>query len=438
MWRQHQPEAGADAGTEAESGTGTDSGAEAESETESESESESEAAHRYCRFNEANYGYALDGACPALATAHAARVAAPAVRAVDIAAARGADASPKIRLYVAQQLAAEAAADPATATRLVDLLVHERDDKTRNQITRHLFARGQTPLVRAAAEIWLVDPDDDVRMIGLGTITDDHFATDAAAEAALGALLRAERDTSVRTAACAAGGAFAGATLAPIVDELLVDPGLDVAVAAGCVEGLVALWGNGARADAVRAAAFARTMTQLTTRPRGPAFPTSIAIDRITDALRPSVANPAPATAATWFDAPRLRAALTALLRDTTADWIARSHAAGEKSWLASGLLSLLLGPLGWLYAGAWREAIPAAAGWLGVAALFSMLPMFMMMPVMMVAMPVSAIVGVVYAAKFNRTGKRQRILGPKPDAKSPTKLKAGQGAGRLGAGKRR
>ncbi len=118
-------------------------------------------------------------------------------------------------------------------------------------------------------------------------------------------------------------------------------------------------------------------------------------------------------------------------------DELARPTGAGEKSWLASGLLSLLLGPLGWLYAGAWREAIPASAGWLGVAALFSMLPMFMMMPVMMVAMPVSAIVGVVYAAKFNRTGKRQRILGPKPDAKSPTKLKAGQGAGRLDAGKR-
>ena len=281
-----------------------------------------------CRFNEANYGYALDVACPALATVRAARVAAPSVRAIDLAAARGADASPKVRLYVAQQLAAEADADPATATRLVDLLVHERDDKTRNQITRHLFARQQASIVRSAAEVWLVDPDDDVRMIGLGTITDDHFSADATAEAALGALLRAEQDNSVRTAACAAGGAFAGATLAPIVDKLLVDPGLDVAVAAGCVEGLVALWGNGARADAVRAAAFARTMTQLTTRPRGPVFPTSIAIDRITDALRPSVANPAPAAAATWFDAPGLRAALTALLRDTTADWIARSHAA--------------------------------------------------------------------------------------------------------------
>lgn len=115
-------------------------------------------------------------------------------------------------------------------------------------------------------------------------------------------------------------------------------------------------------------------------------------------------------------------------------DELARPTGAGEKSWLASGLLSLLLGPVGWLYAGAWREAIPASAAWIGIGAIGSLLPTFLLLPVLMVAMPVSAIVGVVYAAKFNRAGRRQRILGPNP---APAKLKAGGGRA-LGPGKRR
>ncbi|MEZ4365038.1 MAG: hypothetical protein R2939_01980 [Kofleriaceae bacterium] len=90
---------------------------------------------------------------------------------------------------------------------------------------------------------------------------------------------------------------------------------------------------------------------------------------------------------------------------------------------MTSGLLSLLLGPMGWLYAGAWREAVPAGAGYLAIAAVLSRLPFFLVMPVMMVAMPVSGIVGVIYAVKHNRAGKRQRVF-------------AGLGGGKAGGGK--
>jgi len=89
----------------------------------------------------------------------------------------------------------------------------------------------------------------------------------------------------------------------------------------------------------------------------------------------------------------------------------------GEKSWAASGVVSLM-GPIGWLYAGSWREAVPATAAWIGVLALASYLPAFLMWPVFMVVMPLSAITGVVYALQYNRTGKRQRLFGGDKDKK--------------------
>ena len=72
----------------------------------------------------------------------------------------------------------------------------------------------------------------------------------------------------------------------------------------------------------------------------------------------------------------------------------------------------MLLGPLGWLYAGSWREAIPASAGWVLLAGIASkIIPMFLLMPVMMVVMPLSGIAGVVYALQYNRHGGRQRLF---------------------------
>jgi hypothetical protein len=84
----------------------------------------------------------------------------------------------------------------------------------------------------------------------------------------------------------------------------------------------------------------------------------------------------------------------------------------GEKSWAASGVVSLM-GPIGWLYAGSWREAVPASAAWIAFLAVASkFLPALLMWPVFMVVMPVSAIAGVVYALQYNRSGKRQRLFG--------------------------
>ena len=94
----------------------------------------------------------------------------------------------------------------------------------------------------------------------------------------------------------------------------------------------------------------------------------------------------------------------------------------GEKSWVKSGVASMLLGPLGWLYAGSLREAVPASVGWLAFGALATkIIPMFLLMPVLLVALPLSGIAGVVYAMQFNRTGKRQRLFNK--DSKKPKQL---------------
>jgi len=97
-----------------------------------------------------------------------------------------------------------------------------------------------------------------------------------------------------------------------------------------------------------------------------------------------------------------------------------RAPRKGDKSWIASGVASLALGPLGWLYAGSWREAVPASAAWVLLLALASKI--FLLLPVLMVGMPLSAIAGVVYTLQYNRTGHRQRLFGgdkSKPKAKA-------------------
>jgi hypothetical protein len=96
---------------------------------------------------------------------------------------------------------------------------------------------------------------------------------------------------------------------------------------------------------------------------------------------------------------------------------LARPTKAGEKSWLVSGGLSFLFGPLGWLYAGSFRETIPAAVGYLLIAGVVSkILPMFLLMPVLMVLLPLSGIAGLVYAIGHNRAGKRIRLFGDDPE----------------------
>ncbi len=92
---------------------------------------------------------------------------------------------------------------------------------------------------------------------------------------------------------------------------------------------------------------------------------------------------------------------------------------AGEKSWVKSALASTFFGPLGWLYAGSFREAAPASAAWLAFAAIASKLPTLLLFPVLMVVMPLSGIAGALYAIYYNRNGrKRQRLFGDKKKKK--------------------
>ena len=79
-----------------------------------------------------------------------------------------------------------------------------------------------------------------------------------------------------------------------------------------------------------------------------------------------------------------------------------------KKSVLASGVLSLVLGPLGWLYAAPLREAVPGAAAYVG---LFSLLPHFLLMPLLGVLMPISGAAGVYYAWRHNQTGQRAGLF---------------------------
>ena len=92
---------------------------------------------------------------------------------------------------------------------------------------------------------------------------------------------------------------------------------------------------------------------------------------------------------------------------------LTRKPRKGEKNWMISGGASLL-GPIGWLYAGSLREAVPATAAWLLVASLVWKILPFLWMPLLMVVMPLSGIAGVVYALSYNRAGKRQRLFSDK------------------------
>lgn len=82
-----------------------------------------------------------------------------------------------------------------------------------------------------------------------------------------------------------------------------------------------------------------------------------------------------------------------------------------EKSLLISGGASFLLGPVGWLYAGSFREAVPGALLYMAAAAVLRHIPGVILMPVIGIALPISALIGVGYAWQYNRKGKRVQML---------------------------
>jgi hypothetical protein len=90
------------------------------------------------------------------------------------------------------------------------------------------------------------------------------------------------------------------------------------------------------------------------------------------------------------------------------------TRAGGEhKSVVASGVLSLFFGPLGWLYAAPLKEAIPGAVVF-SVAAAF--LPHLLLAPLLYVGAPLSGLAGVYYAWRHNQTGERTGLFSDKKD----------------------
>ena len=110
------------------------------------------------------------------------------------------------------------------------------------------------------------------------------------------------------------------------------------------------------------------------------------------------------------LDDPSLATATTALsIAKRARNELEKGVGEDKKSLLISGGLSLFLGPLGWLYAGSLRESVPAAAAYILIAAI---LPSFLLLPLLSVAMPISAVAGLVYAWQYNRDGQRGHIFG--------------------------
>jgi hypothetical protein len=88
-----------------------------------------------------------------------------------------------------------------------------------------------------------------------------------------------------------------------------------------------------------------------------------------------------------------------------------------HKSLIASGLLSFFFGPLGWLYAAPLKEAGLAILGYIILCAI---LPHFLLAPLLGIANPLSAAVGVAYAWRHNQKGERTSLLPGSPDRALP------------------
>jgi hypothetical protein len=87
---------------------------------------------------------------------------------------------------------------------------------------------------------------------------------------------------------------------------------------------------------------------------------------------------------------------------------LARRGDGGHKSVIASGALSLVLGPIGWLYAAPLREALPGA---IVFGAACALLPGFLLMPLLGIAVPASGVAGLYYAWRHNQTGRRTGLF---------------------------
>jgi hypothetical protein len=78
-----------------------------------------------------------------------------------------------------------------------------------------------------------------------------------------------------------------------------------------------------------------------------------------------------------------------------------------HKSMALSAGLSLM-GPVGWLYAGSLREG---AIGTAIALVAWKLLPAFLLLPILYIGLPLSAVAGLVYAWQYNRKGERTTLF---------------------------
>ena len=92
----------------------------------------------------------------------------------------------------------------------------------------------------------------------------------------------------------------------------------------------------------------------------------------------------------------------------TGSSLVSGSPPADEKSLVAAGVFGFFFGPIGWIYAGPMREAGVAIRA-LVLASL--LVPTSLLWLVLSLLAPVSALINVLYAWQYNRTGVRKSLL---------------------------
>jgi hypothetical protein len=103
-----------------------------------------------------------------------------------------------------------------------------------------------------------------------------------------------------------------------------------------------------------------------------------------------------------------VRGAERALSRGARERGVARPGGDDQKSVVASGVLSLILGPFGWLYAAPLRESVPAV---LVLCVVGSFIPRLLLTPLLAILAPLSGLAGVYYALRHNQTGERTGLF---------------------------
>ncbi|HET6149979.1 MAG TPA: hypothetical protein VFH68_20735 [Polyangia bacterium] len=107
----------------------------------------------------------------------------------------------------------------------------------------------------------------------------------------------------------------------------------------------------------------------------------------------------------------QVRGAPRALTQLSRAASLAPRGGGDDKSIVASGALSLFLGPLGWLYAAPLKEAIP---GVLLTLLATSLIPHVLLIPLLGILAPLSGAAGIYYAWRHNQTGERTGLFSDK------------------------